>query len=76
MSFRSLLESIHMVCELQSATYNILCEASDQQVAIRSEILTVKENKVPSPYNFRSVHISWHFGFKQDYLLQILCFKS
>lgn len=47
-----------MVCELQFATYNILCEESDQQVAIRSEILTVKENKVPSPGNFRSVHIS------------------
>lgn len=47
-----------MVCELQFATYNILYEESDQQVAIRSEILTVKENKVPSPGNFRSVHIS------------------
>lgn len=49
-----------MVCELHVICLplrNILCEDSDWQVAIRSEIFIVKENKVLSPDNFRSVHI-------------------
>lgn len=59
MSSRSLLESIHIVCELHFMWIplrNILGEDTLLQVPIRSGIFRVKENKVSSADNFRFIH--------------------